>query len=87
VDIVRRLRAVISGRYLVLAYIHIKKHSVFGQLIVRGTMNESGINLDFDLMDFDCSVFEEDALALFDRQQDGDIFYKLKSKAISETQV
>ena len=50
-------------------------------------MNESGINLDFDLMDFDCSVFEEDALALFDRNQDGDVFYKLKSKVIAETEV
>lgn len=49
-------------------------------------MNESGIDLDFDLVDFDCSVFEEDAFMLLDKTHDGG-FYELKSKTVPETEM
>jgi hypothetical protein len=53
-------------------------------------LSESGINLDFDVMDFDYSSFQDDIYSLLDRSQDGitesaasvNGFYELKSKAI-----
>jgi hypothetical protein len=53
-------------------------------------LNESGINLDFDLMDFDYSSFQDDVYSLLDRSQDGisettanvNGFYELKSKVV-----
>lgn len=44
-------------------------------------MAESGIDLNFDFIDFDCSVFEDEAFSVFDKSQDS-MFYELKSKTV-----
>lgn len=47
-----------------------------------GFSGESGIDLNFDFIDFDCSVFEDEAFAVFDRSNDSAMFYELKSKTV-----
>lgn len=47
-------------------------------------MEESGIDLNFDLVDFDCSVFEDNAFNILGKPQDEMEFYELKSKTVPE---
>lgn len=47
---------------------------------------ESGIDLNFDFIDFDCGVFDDEALGLgsaLDRSLDAAMFYELKSKIVA----
>lgn len=46
-------------------------------------MDESGIYLNFDSVDFDCSVFEDDAFTSLGPSHDS-MFYELKSKTVPE---
>lgn len=48
--------------------------------------NESGIDMNFDFMDFDYSVFEDDSNVdtLLDKACDDVMFYELKSKTVPE---
>lgn len=46
-------------------------------------MDESGIDLNFDLVDFDLGVFDEDSFPMFPDKTSND-FYELKSKTIPE---
>lgn len=46
---------------------------------------ESGIDLNFDFIDFDCGIFDDDALGFglgLDRSLDAAMFYELKSKTV-----
>lgn len=43
---------------------------------------ESGIDLNFDFIDFDCSVFEDEAFSIFEKSHDAAMFYELKSKTV-----
>lgn len=46
---------------------------------------ESGIDLNFDFIDFDCSVFEDDnTFSLLDKASHDVMFYELKSKTVPE---
>lgn len=47
---------------------------------------ESGIDMNFDFMDFDYSVFEDDSNAdnLLDKACNDVMFYELKSKTVPE---
>lgn len=46
---------------------------------------ESGIDLNFDFIDFDCSVFEDDStFSLLDKASHDVMFYELKSKTVPE---
>lgn len=47
-------------------------------------MEESGIDMNFDLVDFDCSVFEEDAISMLEKSNDVMMFYELKSKTVPD---
>lgn len=42
---------------------------------------ESGIDMNFDFIDFDCSVFEDEAFSIFDKSHEA-MFYELKSKTV-----
>lgn len=48
--------------------------------------NESGIDMNFDFMDFDYSVFEDDSNVdtLLDKACNDVMFYELKSKTVPE---
>lgn len=48
--------------------------------------NESGIDMNFDFMDFDYSVFEDDSNvdSLLDKACNDVMFYELKSKTVPE---
>lgn len=51
-------------------------------------MFESGVDLDFDLFDLDCTIFEEDSpLDLLDLGNSPSEFYELKSKNVVEPHV
>lgn len=51
-------------------------------------MFESGVDLDFDLFDLDCTIFEEDSpLDLLDLGSSPSEFYELKSKNVIEPHV
>ncbi|CAO1440268.1 unnamed protein product [Diamesa hyperborea] len=51
-------------------------------------MFESGVDLDFDLFDLDCTIFEEDSpLDLLDLGSSPSEFYELKSKNVTEPHV
>lgn len=47
--------------------------------------NESGIDMNFDFIDFGC-IFEDDknAMSLLDKACDDIMFYELKSKTVPE---
>lgn len=47
--------------------------------------NESGIDMNFDFIDFDCSVFDdEQSFSLLDKATSNEVFYELKSKTVPE---
>lgn len=46
--------------------------------------NESGIDMNFDFVDFDYSVFEDDTNSLLDKACNDVMFYELKSKTVPE---
>lgn len=46
---------------------------------------ESGIDLNFDIIDFDCSVFEDDnTFSMLDKATQDVMFYELKSKTVPD---
>lgn len=56
-----------------------------GEGAIRNMAGESGIDLNFDFIDFDCNVFEDDStFSLLDKATNDVMFYELKSKTVPE---